>query len=94
MATISYRILKFEPLKTDSDILDILYCYYFWQDQFLCLNQFFRHTALIRPNLYQFQKDCHQDNLSFACLQFHKHNCLNILADNIYFLGQVKNQYK
>ena len=25
----------------------------------------------------------HQDNLSFVCLQFYKHNCLTILADNI-----------
>ena len=23
--------------------------------------------------------------MSFVCLQFYKHNCLNILADNIYF---------
>ena len=29
------------------------------------------------------QKDFHQDNLSFVCLQFYKHNCLTILADNI-----------
>ena len=32
--------------------------------------------------LSNFQKDFHQDNLSFVCLQCYKHNCLNILADN------------
>ena len=40
-----------------------------------------RNTAFIISNL---QKDFHQDNLSFACLQFHNQNCLNILADNIF----------
>ena len=54
------------------------------------LNQFYRNTARIRP-IYQknnrnlFQKDSHQDNLSLACLQFFKHNCLNVPAGYICF---------
>ena len=42
---------------------------------------FYRNTAFIISNL---QKDFHQDNLSFVCLQFYKHNRQNILADNIF----------
>ena len=38
------------------------------------------------------QRDCHQDNLSFDCLQFYKHICLNILASNISCYKQVMNQ--
>ena len=38
------------------------------------------------------QKDCHQDNLSFDFLQLYEHNCLTILAGNICFRIQVKNQ--
>ena len=33
----------------------------------------------IKKHLDQSKKDCHQDNLSFACLQFYKHNCLTNL---------------
>ena len=40
------------------------------------------------------QKDFHEDNMSFVCLQFYKHNCLKILADNISPYIQAKNQYK
>ena len=60
-------------------------------DQLLGFNQFCSNIALIRSNL---QKDSHQDNISFACLLFYKHNCLNILAGNICFHMQVKNQFK
>ena len=38
------------------------------------------------------ENDFHQDNLSFVCLQFYKHSCLNILGGNICFRIQVKNQ--
>ena len=38
------------------------------------------------------QEDCHQDDLLFVCLQFYKHNCLNIFEDNICFHIQIKNQ--
>ena len=37
------------------------------------------------------QKDCHQNNMSFACLQFYKHNCLFLLAGKIYFSYTNKN---
>ena len=72
--TIAYRILKFEsnikkPIVTNHAF-------------FLRLYQFCRYTELTIPNL---KKDCHQDKLSFACLESYKHNCLNILADNICF---------
>ena len=43
-------------------------------------------TKINKANLYQSDKDCHQDNLSFACLQFYKHNfSLNILVSIISF---------
>ena len=32
-------------------------------------------------SIYQNQKDCHQDSLSFTCLQFYKYICLNIPID-------------
>ena len=38
------------------------------------------------------KKDCHQDNLSFVCLQLYKRNCLNIFVSNICYHKQVKNQ--
>ena len=44
-----------------------------------------------KTNLYQFQKDCHQDNLPFACPQFYKQNRLNILEKKICYHKQVKN---
>ena len=35
-----------------------------------------------KNNFNQTRKDCLQDNLLFACLQFYKHNRLNILVGN------------
>ena len=35
-----------------------------------------------KTNFPQFQKDYHEDNVSLACLQFNKKNCLNIVASN------------
>ena len=61
-------------------IMTNLCCCYFLQDLFLRLYQFYHNTAFIISNL---QKDFHQDNLAFACLQFYKHNCLNIFEGNI-----------
>ena len=56
-------------------------------------------TLFIRPiyqiretNLHQAEKDRHQDNLSFACLQFYERNCLNKLACNICCHKQVNNR--
>ena len=46
------------------------------------------NTAFIISNL---QKYFQQDNLSFVGLQFYKHNCLNIFADNISCRIRVKN---
>ena len=91
MATIAYRILKFKsmikrPIMTNHTFFAIVT---FSQDQFLRLYQFYSYTAFIISNL---QKDFHQDNLPFVCSQFYKHNYLNILAGNICFQIQVKNQ--
>ena len=65
------------------------FSYYFYQGQFLCWYKFFCNTAFIISDL---QKDFHQDNLSFVCLQFYKHNCLKILASNICFHIEANNQ--
>ena len=46
---------------------------------------------IYKTNFHQSQKDCHQDNMPFVYLQFYKHNCLNILVDNIFSHKQVKN---
>ena len=79
MTAIKDRILKFKPMIEKpivANYMFFLYCYYFWQDKFLSLNQFYRNTAFITPsrqnqktNLHQSQKDFHQDNVSFAFLQ-------------------------
>ena len=45
------------------------------------LNPFCRNATFIMP-IYQFQKDRHQDKLSFAFVQSYQKNCLNILAGN------------
>ena len=94
LATITYRIMKFKPVIKKPIMIN--YTFFtvitFSNHQFLCLNQFYRNAAFMRPNLYQFQKNFHQDNQSLACLQCYKHNCLNILAGNICFCKQVKNQ--
>ena len=85
MANIAYRILKFESMIKKP----IMANHVSFMHQFLRLYQFFRNTVFIR---YYFQKDCHQDNLSFVCFQFYKQNCLNILEGNICFLIQAKSQ--
>ena len=51
------------------------------------LYQFYCNTTLIISNL---QKNCHQVNLWFVCLQFYKHNYLNIVVLNICFYINVK----
>ena len=65
--------------------------------KFLHLKQVYRNTTFIRP-IYQnlknnnlHQKDCYQDNLSFACLQFYMHNGLNKLPGISCFRKHVKN---
>ena len=61
-------------------------------------SSFYPNTTFIRSvlqnqwiNFYQNQKKDQQDDLSFACLQFTL-NHLNILAHNMCFHNQVKNQ--
>ena len=45
-------------------------------------------TIIIQTDFRQSQKDYHQDNLSFVCLQLYKRNCLNIFASNICYHKQ------
>ena len=57
--------------------------------KFFAYINFYYNTAFIVSNLW---KDFHQDNLIFVYLQFYNYSCLNILAGNICFRMQVKNQ--
>ena len=78
MTTIKKRILKFKPMikmPITASIHSLLLLAL--PDQFLYLNHFYSSTIFIRPiyqnqktDLHQFQKDFHQDNLSFACFLF------------------------
>ena len=58
------------------------------QEQTLMFHHFLKllYHTFSKINLFMtsnFRKDFHQDNLSFACLQFSKHTYLNILEGNI-----------
>ena len=91
MATIAYIILQFESIIKKAIVTNHAFSTFitFSRINSLRLYQLYRNVAFIISNL---QKDFHQDNLSFVCLQFYKHNCLHILPDNIYRSMQVKNQ--
>ena len=47
-----------------------------------------------KTNLHQFQKDCHQGNLPFGCLQDYKHNCLNMFSGIFFLHKQIMNYCK
>ena len=87
MTTITYIILKFESVIQKPIVTNYAFFAVVTFSKINSLYQFYRNTGLITSSL---QKDFHQDNLSFVCLQFHKHNCLNILADNISSRIRVK----
>ena len=79
MLTIAHRILKLESMIKTSIVVNHAFFtsitfgkmnFFAYISQFL---QFYRNAAFIRSNL---QKDCHQNNLPFVCLQFYRHNCL------------------
>ena len=93
MASIAYRILKVESMIKKLIVANRTF---FTSITFSRIDPFAYINSLvigfIRTNLNQCQNDCHQDNLTFACLQFYKHNCLNILPSNISFLIPIKNQ--
>ena len=76
-------------LKSNNDKSYILCYCYFEQDQFRRLYQYYLNTPFTISNL---EKGHHKENLSLVCLQFYEHNCLNILAGNISFPIQVRNQ--
>ena len=91
MATIANRILKFEsmikkPIVANHTFFSVI--------TFGKMNSFAYINSLVAQLISNLQKVVHQDNLSFACLQFYKHNCLNMLASNIFFCIHVKDQYK
>ena len=75
MASITNRILQFKPMKK-YEHWKTIYFYYYYSSQHQLLRLYnFLNTKCIRniyknqkTNLYQFQKDCHQDNLLFFIL--------------------------
>ena len=87
MTTITDRILKFKPMIKKSIAAKHKF---FVAVTFSRINSIAYINSIIIQHLQnpfiknQFQKDCHQDILSFACLQFYKQSCLNILAGNIF----------
>ena len=85
MATIAYRILKFESMIKTPVFPNYVF---FAVVTFSKINSFACITAFIT---FDIQKDFRQDNLPFDCLQFYKHNCLNIVTSNTCFRIQIKN---
>ena len=90
MRAITYRILKFEsmiekPIVENHTLFAVI--------TFSKVGSFpYINFIVITFIVSHLHKDFHQDNMSFVCLQFYKHNCLNTLAGNICFHIQVKNQ--
>ena len=83
--------LKNELCRIKHSLLQLLlatwiFCLY----QFYC-NAIFIKSSYKKTNFHRIQKQCHQDNPSFVCLKFYKHNCLKILSDNTCYNKQVKN---
>ena len=56
-----------------------------------CFVYIYYFIAFVRFSFNHFQDDFYEDNLSFVCLQLHRHNFLNILKCNIFCI-EVKNQ--
>ena len=89
MKTIAYRILKLESMIKKLIMKNHTF---FAVATFSKTNSFPYINSIVIHQISNLQKDFYQDSLSFVCLQFFKHNCLNILAGNICFHIQVKNQ--
>ena len=70
MATIAYRILKFESTIKKPIVAN---------------HAFFTSITFSRISSFTYINSV-QDNLKFACLQLYKQNCLNILASNIFYI--------
>ena len=89
MTTIAYLILKFKsmikiPIVTNQTFFPIVT---FSRIIFFA----YINSIVIQHSLHIIFKKTFS---SFVCLQFYKHSCLNILADNIFCHIQVKNQQK
>ena len=83
------RVLKFKSMIKRRIVTNhiLLAVVTFIRINFLAYIDFFCNTAFARSNV---QKYHYQDNLSFVCLTFYKHNWLIILSGNICFCKQVK----
>ena len=82
MTTITYIILKVESMIKKPIVANHTF---FAVVTFNKISSFaYINSIIIAFILSNLQKDFHQDDLPFTCLQFYKHNCLNILADNIF----------
>ena len=89
MTTIAYLLLKFKsmikiPIVTNQTFFPIVT---FSRIIFFA----YINSIVIQHSLHIIFKKTFS---SFVCLQFYKHSCLNILADNIFSHIQVKNQQK
>ena len=69
MTTIAYIILKFESMIKKPIVANhtLFTSITFSKINFFCLYQFYCNTTFIMSDLHQFQKDYHEDDLSFAC---------------------------
>ena len=81
MTTIAYRILKFETTIKRPNMTNHTFV------TAVTFSKIYRNSAFVIPNL---QNHFHQDNLSFVCLQFYKHSCVNILASKFVFRFRQK----
>ena len=81
ITTITYRILKFEPLIKKPIVTNYTFCTVITTASInsslksVLLQYSIYKTYLLKTNLHQFQEDFLQNNLSFDFLQFYKHNC-------------------
>ena len=81
MTTSTCIILKFESMIKKSIVTNHAFSTFITFSRINSpAHQFYHNIRFIISNL---QKAFHQDNLLFVYLQFHKHNYLNKIADNI-----------
>ena len=96
MTTIAYIILKFEsmikkPITANHTFFTVV-TFSSFTSCFINSLAYISSIVFMALIIFNLEKDFRQDNLPFVCLQFYKHNFLNILAGNICFRIQVKNQ--
>ena len=91
MATIAYRILKFESMIKIPVVANHLF---FTSITFSRVNSFTYISFIVIQYLKDliFKKIVIKIICHFFCLELYKHNCLNILGSNICFRIQLKNE--